>query len=41
MIKKVGKTLANNTHDLVFKTVHNRCLIYNMCWEDPRMTGKS
>lgn len=27
----------NGTHDLLFKTVHNRWLIYNASWEDPRI----
>lgn len=37
MVKKLGKKLVNSAHDLVFKAVHNRCLIYNVCWEDPRI----
>ncbi len=27
----------HKTHDLLFKTVHNRSLIYNASWEDPRI----
>ena len=29
--------LKHKAHDLVFNTVHQRNLIYNMCWEDPRI----
>lgn len=29
--------LIHKTHDLLFKTVHNRSLIYNASWEDPRI----
>lgn len=31
------RKLANGAHDLLFKTVHSRWLIYNACWEDPRI----
>ena len=37
MVKKLGTRLVNSAHDLVFKAVHERCLIYNVCWEDPRI----
>lgn len=37
MVKKLGKKLVNRAHDLVFNAVHERCLIYNICWEDPRI----
>ncbi len=37
MVKNIGKQLVNGAHDWVFKAVHNRCLIYNVCWEDPRI----
>jgi len=37
MVKKLGTKLVNGAHDLVFEAVHNRCLIYNVCWEDPRI----
>ncbi len=37
MVKKLGTKLVNSAHDLVFKAVHDRCLIYNVCWEDPRI----
>lgn len=37
MVKKIGTKLVNGAHDLVFKAVHKRCLIYNVCWEDPRI----
>lgn len=29
--------LLHGAHDLIFKTVHNRWLIYNASWEDPRI----
>ena len=29
--------LKHKAHDLVFNSVHQRNLIYNMCWEDPRI----
>lgn len=29
--------LLHGAHDLFFKTVHNRWLIYNASWEDPRI----
>lgn len=29
--------VGGRAHDLLFKTVHGRYLIYNMCWEDPRI----
>ena len=35
--RKIGTKLVNGAHDLVFKAVHKRCLIYNVCWEDPRI----
>ncbi len=37
MVKKLGARLGNHAHDLLFKTIHRRYLIYNMCWEDPRI----
>lgn len=37
MVKNVPTKLIHNAHDLLFKAVHNRCLIYNVCWEDPRI----
>ncbi|MER2528220.1 MAG: BtaA family protein [Candidatus Competibacter denitrificans] len=37
MVKTLGATLRHQAHDLFFKTVHQRYLIYNMCWEDPRI----
>lgn len=37
MIKQLGTQLGNRAHDLLFKTIHQRYLIYNMCWEDPRI----
>ncbi len=37
MVKQLGNRLGNHAHDLLFKTIHQRYLIYNMCWEDPRI----
>ena len=37
MVKQLGARLGNHAHDLLFKTIHQRYLIYNMCWEDPRI----
>lgn len=37
MVTNLGKKLAYNAHDMMFRMVHNRCLIYNICWEDPRI----
>ncbi|MEE4377942.1 MAG: BtaA family protein [Candidatus Competibacteraceae bacterium] len=31
------KRLAHKFHDLIFRAVHNNYLIYNVCWEDPRI----
>jgi S-adenosylmethionine-diacylglycerol 3-amino-3-carboxypropyl transferase len=31
------KKYAESTHDRIFGLVHNRRLIYNTCWEDPRI----
>ncbi len=36
-MKANKKNLLHNIHDMVFKAVHNRFLIYNICWEDPRI----
>jgi S-adenosylmethionine-diacylglycerol 3-amino-3-carboxypropyl transferase len=37
MVKQLSARLGNHAHDLLFKTIHQRYLIYNMCWEDPRI----
>jgi S-adenosylmethionine-diacylglycerol 3-amino-3-carboxypropyl transferase len=37
MVKQLSAQLGNHAHDLLFKTIHQRYLIYNMCWEDPRI----
>ena len=37
MITKLKGKFVHKTHDLLFKTVHNRWLIYNASWEDPRI----
>lgn len=37
MVKQLSAKLGHQAHDLLFKTIHQRYLIYNMCWEDPRI----
>ncbi len=37
MVKQLPRKIVNTTHDLLFRTVHSRNLIYNTCWEDPRI----
>ena len=37
MAQKPGQHFIKQTQDLIFKTVHNRSLIYNASWEDPRI----
>ena len=37
MVKNVTKKLISHTHDFMFNMVHSHCLIYNVCWEDPRI----
>ena len=37
MASAIQGKLIHKTHDLLFKTVHNRSLIYNASWEDPRI----
>ena len=37
MVNALKGKLIHRTHDLFFKTVHNRSLIYNASWEDPRI----
>jgi len=37
MVKQLSAQLGHRAHDLLFKTIHQRYLIYNMCWEDPRI----
>jgi S-adenosylmethionine-diacylglycerol 3-amino-3-carboxypropyl transferase len=34
------KALINRTHDYFFKKIHGSRLIYNACWEDPRIDRK-
>lgn len=29
--------VASHSHDLLFKAIHSNSLIYNACWEDPRI----
>lgn len=36
-IKTVRRNLVNTTHDFIFKNIHSNRLIYNQCWEDPRI----
>lgn len=40
MVTKIKSKFIHSTHDLLFKTVHNRWLIYNASWEDPRIDRK-
>lgn len=40
MANRLKTYLASRTHDLFFKTIHNRNLIYNASWEDPRIDRK-
>lgn len=37
MAKALGTRLLHAAHDQLFKAVHSRWLIYNTCWEDPRI----
>ena len=37
MVNTLKRRFIHGTHDLLFKTVHNRWLIYNASWEDPRI----
>jgi S-adenosylmethionine-diacylglycerol 3-amino-3-carboxypropyl transferase len=37
MTNSNSKQLISKCHDLFFRTVHNHYLIYNVCWEDPRI----
>jgi S-adenosylmethionine-diacylglycerol 3-amino-3-carboxypropyl transferase len=34
---KLPKRLMNRAHDSMFKAIHSSSLIYNACWEDPRL----
>lgn len=36
-VEKAAKKLIRGGHDFIFKRIHNRNLIYNACWEDPRL----
>ena len=31
------RTLRKRLHDYAFRKVHGSTLIYNTCWEDPRL----
>ena len=35
----IGK-VASQSHNLLFKAIHGNTLIYNACWEDPRIDRK-
>jgi len=37
MPKKIISKVANVTRDKIFKSIHGNNLIYNTCWEDPRI----
>ena len=34
---RLARRLVKGTHDLMFRRVHGGRLIYNACWEDPRL----
>lgn len=34
---KLAQALAKGAHDAFFRCVHENALIYNTCWEDPRL----
>ena len=36
-IKTAQRNFINTTHDFIFKNIHGNRLIYNQCWEDPRI----
>lgn len=37
-MKKLGQmNLVHSTHDRIFKSINRNHLIYNACWEDPRI----
>ncbi|MCB9076172.1 MAG: BtaA family protein [Anaerolineaceae bacterium] len=36
-IKTAQRKWVNTTHDFIFKNIHSHRLIYNQCWEDPRI----
>lgn len=35
--RRLKKKIFNGAHDLVFKKIHGGNLVYNTCWEDPRL----
>ena len=35
--RRLRKKLAHRAHDMFFNRVHGSSLVYNMCWEDPRL----
>lgn len=37
MVTRFKHNITHKAHDLLFKTVHSRSLIYNTSWEDPRI----
>ena len=37
MLRIVKTQFADKVHNSFFEKVHNHCLIYNTCWEDPRI----
>jgi S-adenosylmethionine-diacylglycerol 3-amino-3-carboxypropyl transferase len=37
MVTRFKRKISHKAHDLLFKTVHSRSLIYNTSWEDPRI----
>lgn len=39
-MNKIRKGLSNKIHDYLFSKIHGGRLIYNTCWEDPRIDRK-
>jgi S-adenosylmethionine-diacylglycerol 3-amino-3-carboxypropyl transferase len=37
MFTSARQKLCTTVHNSFFRSVHNHCLIYNTCWEDPRI----
>lgn len=37
MVKKIKTKLLSSAQDAIFKQIHGNRLIYNACWEDPRL----
>jgi S-adenosylmethionine-diacylglycerol 3-amino-3-carboxypropyl transferase len=37
MLRIARKQLVSRAHDLIFRQIHGNRLVYNACWEDPRI----